>query len=137
MWLCLVQWAMIVFNTLCCLATFIVILQDRFATPAYRMFRVIPFTLLFLTSIIPAYIAFNRPTEYVEERSAILGKYLSCFFCIGLGSTLYALRLPERFVPHAFDLFGHSHSLFHVLVVIGINYFHDACFMLFEYRGIL
>ncbi len=34
-----------------------------------------------------------------------------------LGAVLFALRVPERWKPGAFDLFFSSHQLFHVCVV--------------------
>lgn len=37
----------------------------------------------------------------------------------GIGVLVYALRVPERWMPGKFDIAGHSHQLFHVLVVAG------------------
>ncbi|GMN34900.1 hypothetical protein TIFTF001_004970 [Ficus carica] len=37
----------------------------------------------------------------------------------GLGALVYAARIPERWWPGKFDIAGHSHQLFHVLVVAG------------------
>ncbi|EAZ20642.1 hypothetical protein OsJ_36258 [Oryza sativa Japonica Group] len=36
-----------------------------------------------------------------------------------LGVAVYAARVPERWFPGRFDLVGHSHQLFHLLVVAG------------------
>lgn len=35
------------------------------------------------------------------------------------GSCVYATRIPERFLPGAFDVIFHSHQVFHVFVVLG------------------
>ncbi|KAL6867307.1 hypothetical protein ACP4OV_015331 [Aristida adscensionis] len=35
------------------------------------------------------------------------------------GVVVYAARVPERWMPGRFDLAGHSHQLFHVLVIAG------------------
>jgi adiponectin receptor len=35
------------------------------------------------------------------------------------GVVVYATRVPERWMPGRFDLAGHSHQLFHVLVIAG------------------
>ncbi|OEL13239.1 Heptahelical transmembrane protein 4 [Dichanthelium oligosanthes] len=35
------------------------------------------------------------------------------------GVVVYATRVPERWIPGRFDLAGHSHQLFHVLVIAG------------------
>ncbi|CAJ1973476.1 unnamed protein product [Sphenostylis stenocarpa] len=37
----------------------------------------------------------------------------------GLGAVIYVARIPERWMPGKFDIAGHSHQLFHVLVVAG------------------
>jgi len=34
------------------------------------------------------------------------------------GAALYALRIPERLAPGYFDIFGHSHQIFHTLIVL-------------------
>lgn len=44
-----------------------------------------------------------------------------------------ASKLPERLVPFYFDVIGHSHQIFHVVVFIATNYQMDAliqdCFL--------
>jgi adiponectin receptor len=35
-----------------------------------------------------------------------------------LGATFYAFRFPESVKPGKFDMWGSSHNIFHVLVVI-------------------
>lgn len=32
----------------------------------------------------------------------------------------YAMRLPERFFPGTFDIFGHSHQIWHILIFISV-----------------
>ncbi|CAL4921322.1 unnamed protein product [Urochloa decumbens] len=39
--------------------------------------------------------------------------------CYLAGVVVYATRVPERWMPGRFDLVGHSHQLFHTLVVAG------------------
>jgi adiponectin receptor len=34
-----------------------------------------------------------------------------------LGAAIYACRIPERFAPGKFDLFGSSHQIFHGFVI--------------------
>ena len=34
------------------------------------------------------------------------------------GAVVYALRIPERWRPGAFDIYFHSHQLFHIAVII-------------------
>lgn len=35
------------------------------------------------------------------------------------GAAIYAARIPERWYPKRFDLWGSSHQLMHVLLVLG------------------
>ena len=42
---------------------------------------------------------------------------MGLFYC--LGPLVYATRIPERWLPGKFDFAGHSHQLFHILVVAG------------------
>eukprot|EP01129_Flabellula_baltica_P009503 TRINITY_DN3890_c0_g1_i1.p1 TRINITY_DN3890_c0_g1~~TRINITY_DN3890_c0_g1_i1.p1 ORF type:complete len:287 (-),score=25.39 TRINITY_DN3890_c0_g1_i1:424-1284(-) len=41
------------------------------------------------------------------------------YLCFGTGVALYAIRWPERTSPGTFDYIGHSHQLWHCLVVMG------------------
>ena len=36
------------------------------------------------------------------------------------GALMYIRRIPEKFFPGKFDLFGASHQIFHCLVVVGV-----------------
>lgn len=35
------------------------------------------------------------------------------------GAMIYGVRIPERWYPKIFDVFGASHQIMHVLVMIG------------------
>ena len=35
------------------------------------------------------------------------------------GAAIYAARIPERWFPETFDVWGSSHQIMHVLVVMG------------------
>ena len=35
------------------------------------------------------------------------------------GGLLYATRFPEKYFPRTFDIWGHSHQMFHWLVLLG------------------
>lgn len=122
-------------NTMCSIATCFVIFQDKFASPQYRALRILPFFFLFSTSVIPNYFAFSR--EHLDHgmKMEILYPYLGCFGYLAIGSVFFATQLPERFFPFKFDIFGHSHSIFHVLVIFAISSFHVATQKAFEYRG--
>jgi hypothetical protein len=48
------------------------------------------------------------PTQRLTPAS-----HLACA-CVQLGAIIYANRVPERWFPGRFDLFCHSHQIFHV-----------------------
>uniref|UniRef100_H2YY16 Uncharacterized protein n=1 Tax=Ciona savignyi TaxID=51511 RepID=H2YY16_CIOSA len=39
-----------------------------------------------------------------------------------LAGVFFALRIPERFYPGRFDIFGSSHQIFHVLIAIALYF---------------
>ncbi|KAG5614548.1 hypothetical protein H5410_014372 [Solanum commersonii] len=52
----------------------------------------------------------------------------------GVGALIYALRVPERWMPGKFDIAGHSHNLFHVLVVAGAYTHYRAGLIYLQWR---
>jgi adiponectin receptor len=48
---------------------------------------------------------------------------LNYFLGLGIlnftGAAIYAARIPERWFPRTFDIWGSSHQIMHVLVVLG------------------
>ena len=52
-----------------------------------------------------------------------------------LAAFIYVMRVPERFImPGKFDLFMHSHNVFHVLVFAAALTHWQASFMLLRWR---
>lgn len=50
-----------------------------------------------------------------------------------IGAIIYALRIPERFAPGRFDIFGSSHQIFHGFVLVAaITHFIGLC-IAYEY----
>eukprot|EP00959_Pyramimonas_sp_CCMP1952_P290815 6083446-Pyramimonas_sp.AAC.3 len=50
------------------------------------------------------------------------------------GVFLFIVRWPERWMPGKFDIFFHSHNIFHVLVVVAACFHYKAAFTLLEWR---
>ncbi|XWS70879.1 hypothetical protein CRYUN_Cryun03dG0086900 [Craigia yunnanensis] len=48
-----------------------------------------------------------------------LGYELAMACLYAAGAVVYTSRIPERWKPDAFDIAGHSHPIFHVIVVLG------------------
>ncbi|KAM7507220.1 hypothetical protein LguiA_017673 [Lonicera macranthoides] len=54
----------------------------------------------------------------------------------GIGALVYAKRVPERWMPGKFDIAGHSHQLFHVLVVAGAYTHYRAGLVYLKWRDL-
>lgn len=105
--------------------------DKKFSTPHYRPFRSLMFILFGLSGGLPILTAVNIfGLKNASERSCAPWLVAEGFFYI-FGACLYAMRIPERFthsIEHEtllenpltgkFDLVGHSHQIFHVMVVI-------------------
>lgn len=111
---------------ICTVITF----NKSFSTPQYRPFRSIMFILFGLSGTLPVLTAVSLyGLQSASDRSKAGWLVAEGVFYI-LGASLYAMRIPERFyhkesdklldhpVSGKFDYFGHSHQLFHLMVVI-------------------
>lgn len=51
-----------------------------------------------------------------------------------LGALVYAMRVPERWLPGRFDLLLHSHQIFHLLIVLAALVHYKAVTILLAWR---
>ncbi|KAK2602374.1 hypothetical protein N8I77_008913 [Diaporthe amygdali] len=63
-----------------------------------------------------------------------LGWVLWTVVCDGVGVVVYGLKFPEKWFPRRFDLFGASHQLMHMFVVLAALTYTCAVIMAFDYR---
>ncbi|KAI5955830.1 hypothetical protein KGF54_001332 [Candida jiufengensis] len=107
-------------------------LHPEFSKNTYRPYRSTMFILFGLSGVLPiANAVFEFGFDTTKERSGIYWLIGEGFFYI-LGAVLYAMRFPESMthieedeqslldnpLSGKFDIFGHSHQIFHVFVVI-------------------
>ncbi|KAK8933217.1 hypothetical protein KSP39_PZI015273 [Platanthera zijinensis] len=100
------------------LAAVTVSLVPVFDSPRFRPVRAVLFACMAASGIVPIahkmMVFGNRPEAVLTTGyEAVMG------LLYGMGVVVYAARVPERWFPGKFDLAGHSHQLFHVLVVAG------------------
>ncbi|XP_065180295.1 adiponectin receptor protein-like [Sycon ciliatum] len=110
---------MVLFGVLCIAVSLI----KKFSSSAYRPVRSVVFLGLGTYGIVPmihAMVVYGGLVESSGFNSAATGPMLVIGFVYVLGLTLYAFRIPERFWPGKFDIWCHSHQIFHVCVVIGV-----------------
>lgn len=93
-------------------------LKDKFRTPDWRSFRASMFVAYGLCGVLPIISGiFVLGLHEAAKRSQLPWLLLEAFLYIS-GATIYACRVPERFWPGKFDIWGHSHQIFHILVVL-------------------
>ncbi|KAM5354022.1 hypothetical protein ACJ41O_000672 [Fusarium nematophilum] len=132
-----IYWTMIL--TLGSITIFILV-NSRFQGKKWRSFRVLTMVATGLSGFAPlthGIVIFGLPQMMKQSG---MPYYLAEGAMLILGALIYATRFPERLSPGTFDIYGSSHQIFHVLVVLatvtqlmGIlsafdyNYHHRVC----------
>lgn len=57
------------------------------------------------------------PLEQLNKQSGLLYYYAEGAIIL-IGALIYGTRFPEKLYPGHFDIWGSSHQIFHVLVVL-------------------
>lgn len=116
-------------------ATGIFSLLPMFQRPQFRKFRASLFFGMGMSGIAPIMhklILFKNQPEAVQTT----GYEVLMGTLYGLGALIYATRIPERWKPGRFDIAGHSHQLFHVLVVAGAYTHYHAGLVYLRWRDL-
>ncbi|KAJ5646437.1 hemolysin-III channel protein Izh2 [Penicillium lividum] len=95
-----------------------VLINPRFQGLQWRTFRVGTFMAMGLSGIAPLVhgVAVFGFSQMMRQSGAPF--YIGEGVLLGLGAVVYTTRVPESFGPGKFDIFGSSHQIFHVLVVL-------------------
>ena len=108
-------------------------LRPEFRVPTYRTVRFLMYCFLGLSLFIPA--VHGIWTNGWSSQNERMG--LTYFISLGAlnfsGAAIYAARVPERWVPKTFDIWGSSHQIMHVLVVCGALSHLRGLMKVFEY----
>ncbi|CAL9192839.1 unnamed protein product [Musa hybrid cultivar] len=106
-----------------------------FQSPKFRVIRASLFFGMGVSGVIPVLhkliVFWHRPEALHTTGYEILMGLL-----YGLGALVYATRIPERWMPGKFDIAGHSHQLFHVLVVAGAYTHYHAGLVYLKWRDL-
>ncbi|EPE25059.1 hypothetical protein GLAREA_11640 [Glarea lozoyensis ATCC 20868] len=107
---------------------------EKFRTPEWRPYRAAMFVAMGLSAIVPV---FHGLTIYgisnMQERMGLSWLLLQGVFYI-TGAGLYGARFPERRWPGAFDIWGSSHQIFHILVVMAAASHLYGLLIAFDYN---
>ncbi|KAK9135306.1 hypothetical protein Syun_014636 [Stephania yunnanensis] len=123
------------FITILGIATVVVSLFPVFQNPEFRNIRASLFFSMGLSGVAPILhklILFRHRPEALHTTGYEL--LMGIFY--GLGALVYATRIPERWKPGKFDIAGHSHQLFHVLVVAGAYTHYRAGLVYLNWRDL-
>jgi len=60
--------------------------------------------------------AFYMESKYVDTFDLVPWAIGGAFYIVG--ATIYMLKIPERFKPGRFDIWGSSHQIFHICILI-------------------
>ncbi|XP_047317285.1 heptahelical transmembrane protein 4-like [Impatiens glandulifera] len=123
------------FITLLGIATILASLLPVFQTPEYRTFRASLFLAMGLCGVGPV---LHKLIVFWDQPEALhtTGYEILMGLLYGLGALVYAMRIPERWMPGKFDIAGHSHQLFHVLVVAGAYTHYRAGLVYLRWRDL-
>jgi len=91
---------------------------EPFGRTKYRPIRAMVFSTLFLVTVLPFVHAFFKLGVGVAFDEQSLRFIFGFVGTASTGVLIYATEVPERIWPGKFDLFLHSHQIFHVFAVI-------------------
>ena len=87
----------------------------------YRLVRLSVFILTGLSAFAPIIHASRLfPLEQLNKQSGFPYYYAEGGLIL-LGALIYGMRFPEKLYPGQFDIWGSSHQIFHVLVVLATS----------------
>lgn len=100
--------------------TIFVTISKHYAGHAFRPLRVKLFVMLGSMGIFPT-VHHVLIHGYETSRSSIsLDRVFAMLTCCVIGVFLFVNRIPERWNPGGFDIFGHSHQWWHICIVLAI-----------------
>ncbi|WOL18323.1 hypothetical protein Cni_G27117 [Canna indica] len=115
------------------LVAIVTLLVPALSSPRFRPFRATVFLAMGFSGIVPAVHAMCLNWDYREAHIALtLEAVMGLAYASGAG--VYVGRIPERWRPGEFDLVGHSHQIFHVLVLVGALTHYAAMKVLLDWR---
>ena len=102
------------------LITVVFSLNERFNQPHFKPLRALVFFTFAMSGVVP-FVHWLIAQDWFSVSnlrfSLICIISMAVFYIIG--AIIYAMRIPERWLPGKFDIHLHSHQLFHLCVVAG------------------
>lgn len=114
-------------------AVVVTLLAPSLTTARSRSFRATLFLCMGFSGVVPATHAVILHWDQPQIVMSLVYELTMGLF-YGVGAVIYVARIPERWKPGAFDIVGHSHQIFHVLVVAAALAHCAASLMIMEWR---
>ncbi|XVF17504.1 hypothetical protein REPUB_Repub10bG0128600 [Reevesia pubescens] len=123
------------FITVLGVATILFSLLPVFQNPEFRSIRASLFFGMGMSGIAPI---LHKLILFWDQPEALhtTGYEVLMGLLYGIGALVYATRIPERWMPGKFDIAGHSHQLFHILVVAGAYTHYRAGLVYLKWRDL-
>ncbi|OTA55836.1 mPR-like GPCR protein [Hypoxylon sp. EC38] len=96
----------------------VIVLAPTFQGPRWRTLRLLTFVCTGLSGLAPIIHGIVMFGFEQMMRQSGLPYYLAEGGLFLLGAVVYATRFPESISPGTFDIYGSSHQIFHILVVV-------------------
>jgi len=77
------------------------------------------FALLGLSAFVPVLHGILANGWKIQNERMSITYFLGLGLLNATGTAIYAARVPERWFPQVFDVYGSSHQIMHVLVTCG------------------
>ena len=93
-------------------------LHPKFRTPAIRPYRAVMYAGLGLSAVV--FIIHGLVLHGWQVQRMRMGlDWMMAMGALNLtGAVAYAVRVPEKWYPKRFDIFGNSHQILHVMVIL-------------------
>ncbi|XP_040377387.1 heptahelical transmembrane protein ADIPOR2 [Oryza brachyantha] len=109
------------------------LLSPSCSSPRFRRLRAALFLAMGLSGVVPAVHALLLNWGHAACYLA-LALELAMGLAYAAGAWFYVSRVPEKWRPGVFDVVGHSHQIFHVLVLVGAVTHYVAVDVLLNWR---
>lgn len=107
---------------------------EKWSHRSFRRWRTLIYALSAVISASPVFhylIAYGWPHGLTMQFYLLIASVIGWYM---FGALLYATRTPERWMPGKCDIFGHSHQLWHVCIVLATISLYRATLLLLEWR---
>ncbi|KAL4881415.1 mPR-like GPCR protein [Aspergillus karnatakaensis] len=126
-----IYWTMI--GVLGSLSTFIV-LNPRFQSGRWRTLRLSTFVATAVSGLLPViHATYVIPYDHLTQQTGF-GYYLLEGLALIAGVFFYATHFPEYWIPEKFDIWGASHQIFHLFVVLSAAIHLWTLFSVFDWN---